>query len=856
MNKSPGRLIRNATRLAPEALRAAVVYPFRKAWIEAAWTPDGDKRRGIARWGAYRKSLTSPSPTWPQRWQTWQGVQVIQPVERGANLGFRQGSVEIRFLAPDFVQVRHRPSQPHHAQSPLPYAIARPLDEWPSPKVSTVTMDDAYVVHTDALLVGVHLSSGRLFFGTPQGDLLRTDIDAAWSEDGSLRHRAALADGERLFGLGERATPLDRRGRTHVLWNTDPGGYAPDEDPINLNIPVYVGAVPTQSGATRTYLTFYENAHYAEFDLGETTPNVAEHRFSDGELRYYFAAGPVQTLMRRYTALTGRHRLQPLWMLGYQQSRWSYEDESRVRKLARDFREHRVPCDVIHLDIDYMDGFRCFTWNRDRFPDPAQLAADLRAGGLKLITIVDPGIKRDPDYTAYREGLEAGHFCRLPNGEVFHAPVWPGESAFPDFTSPQTRRWWGGLYRALIEDGVAGFWNDMNEPSAFGQIGDKTLPSPARHAMEGEERSHWEAHNVYGMLMVRATQEGIEALSPDIRPVVITRAGWAGVQRYATSWTGDNESTWESLRLTVPMMLGLGLSGVGFSGADVGGFAGAPDGELFTRWVQMGAFMPFFRAHTTKYSPDQEPWSYGEPYLSIVRRFIELRYELLPYLYTAMWQLCTRGWPIVRPLAWIDSGNPKLWDLDDTFLCGDGLLVAPVMAPGANQRPVHLPPGAWYDFWTNRLFTSESIIDQYAPLETVPLFVRAGTVLTLGEVSPNVEARPGKFLRLGVYLTPEPVETVTELYEDAGSGMAYREGTFRLNRFRLQRERKHVRIIWESEGDYDPPYEHVELKINGLDRVPRTVRADGDAYAIVQADPIQRTALLGVPRFDILDIEL
>ncbi|MGC9520765.1 MAG: TIM-barrel domain-containing protein [Anaerolineae bacterium] len=850
------RLIRNASKLELEALRAAAVYPFRKAWVDATWTPSGRRRHGLSRWRAYVKSLGGPSPAWPRRWHPWQKVQAIRPVDWGAVLELRGGNIEILFLTSDFVRVRYSPPAPGTLAPPLPYGIASPPEAWALPEISAISLEHAYVLYTDTLVVGIHLGSGRLFFGTPKGELLRADVDAAWGEHGALRHRAALVEGERLFGLGERATPLDRRGRTHVLWNTDPGGYTPGEDPINLNIPVYVGAVPTQSGAIRSYLAFYENASYAEFDLGESAPHVAEHRFAGGELRYYFAAGPLPTLVERYTALTGRHRLQPLWMLGYQQSRWSYEDEARVRKLAQNLRRHRIPCDAIHLDIDYMDGFRCFTWNRDRFPDPAQLAADLRAGGLKLIAIIDPGIKRDPDYAAYREGLEAGHFCRLPNGEVFHAPVWPGESAFPDFTSPQTRRWWGGLYRALIEDGVAGFWNDMNEPSAFGQIGDKTLPSPVRHTVEGEERSHWEAHNVYGMLMVRATQEGIEALSPDTRPVVITRAGWAGVQRYATSWTGDNESTWESLRLTVPMMLGLGLSGVGFSGADVGGFAGAPDGELFTRWVQMGAFMPFFRAHTAKHSPEQEPWSYGEPFLSIVRRFIELRYELLPYLYTAMWQLCTRGWPMVRPLAWFNPADPSLWDIDDAFLCGDSLLVAPVMAPGASRRPVQLPPGTWYDFWTNRPYTGESLVDQYAPLETMPLFVRAGTVLTMGETGPSVEGRRQKFLRLSLYLPREPGETVTELYEDAGSGLGYREGAFRLSRFRLRREGERVTLTWEAEGAYDPPYEHIELTINGLDRVPRAVRADGDAYAVVQADSVRRTVLLGVPRFEALDIQL
>ena len=342
-------------------------------------------------------------------------------------------------------------------------------------------------------------------------------------------------------------------------------------------------------------------------------------------------------------------------------------------------------------------------------------------------------------------------FVQNPDGQVYYAPVWGGQSAFPDFTLAAVRAWWGAQYQRLSEKGITGFWIDMNEPAAFLMFGDPTLPGFVRHGLEGRKGDHDEVHNVYGLLMAQATWEGLRMLQEDKRPVIITRSGWAGVQRYATSWTGDNQSTWSSLKLSIAMVINLGLSGVGFTGADVGGFTGEPDGELFTRWIQMAVFMPFFRSHTAKGYPDQEPWTYGEPFLSIVRRFIELRYELLPYLYTAVWQMHTFGWPVVRPLWWDGDNASTLHEADDAFLCGDKLLIAPVTSPNTTERFVVLPAGAWYNFWDNTFYTGNETVKSYAPVEIMPIFVRAGTVLTRGEIGASVEQRAEKFLRLSLY---------------------------------------------------------------------------------------------------------
>lgn len=841
-----------------EVIRDAAGYGWRKAVTEATWTSEGKERHGLARWLAFARNAVAPRHPWPKTWQSLGRIIYIQPTERGADLRCERGRVTVTFLTEDLVQIRCGAGETDTSAPPQSYAVERPQAEWPMPALVRHQEPTAYLIQSKKLIVGIRLETGQLFIAKPDGSLLRSDLDTGWSANGAWRHRVTLTPQERVLGLGERTTAYNRRGATHVLWNTDPAGYRDGDDPINLNIPVAVHAVPREGNVMDAYLVFYDNPTYTEFDLGETVTNVADHRFAGGELRYYLTAGPLDRLLERYTALTGRHPLQPLWMLGFHQSRWSYDSEERVRKLASDFRKYDVPCDAIHLDIDYMDGFRCFTWNREAFPNPRQMAQDLREDGFKLISIIDPGIKQDPNYEIYREGVKGDHFVTAPDGKTFHAPVWPGNSAFPDFTDPPTRTWWGELYRPLLGTGLAGFWNDMNEPAAFAPGNDRTLPDNLLHAMEGAGSTHADAHNVYGMLMARATRAGLERLQPERRPVVITRAGWAGVQRYATSWTADNESTWDALRLTIPMMLGLGLSGVGFSGPDVGGFIGEADGELFTRWTQMAAFMPFFRAHTAKGTRDQEPWSYGEPYLSIVRRFIQLRYELLPYLYTAMWQMTHRGWPVVRPLMWGTQGTSEvgLWDVDDAFLCGDKLLVAPALEPGLDRRDVVLPPGAWYDFWTNARHSGPSTLQAMASLEMMPLLVREGTVLTMGEFGPCVEKRKRKFLRLNVYPLAAPGTAVSELYEDAGSGIAYQEGDQRVSRFVVKQDAETLSVTWEKAGPYEPPYEHLALTVCGLRRVPREISADGETFGILQSDLVKRSVLLGVPVFDQLDIKL
>jgi alpha-glucosidase len=786
------------------------------------------------------------------------------------------GSYTLTVLAPDLIRVRllpanqptnQPPTQPtnHPTNQPtnqLPnqptnqptnhpppsYSIARSDDDWPPCDFYTLETEAAVEIRTSRLVCRVAKASGVLAFLDTEHNVINEDqAGAGWHPAGPVICRKRIQPDEHFYGLGERTFALDRRGRRYGMWNTDPQTYQLDQDPIHMCMPVLLGL---HSQGRQGYAILFDNTFRGQFDLGATDPNSASFGAEGGELRYYFIYGPaLSTVVERYTELTGRMMLPPLWVLGYHQSRWSYYPETRVRKLAADFREvHRVPCDCIHLDIHYMDGYRCFTWDSERFPDPAGLLSDLHEQGFKVIVIIDAGIKADRRYWVCQSGLERDVFCKYPDGKtLFKGPVWPGDCYFPDFTDPRARAWWGDLYETLIDVGVDGVWNDMNEPTVFGPLG-TTLPDFVHHDLEGRGGAHVEAHNVYGMQMARSTVEGLMRLRPNERPVCITRSGWAGVQRYAMSWTGDNESNWDSLWLTMPMVMNLGLCGLANTGPDIGGFSGFATAELFTRWLQMGVFLPFLRAHTYRGSPDQEPWSWGEPYLTINRRFIELRYRLLPYLYTAFWHCAQTGLPIVRSMLLAFQDDTATHALDDQFMCGDAFLVAPVIEEGATRRSVYLPASVWYDFWTDEQFSGPARIEVQALLERLPLFVPAGSVVPMGPPMQYVGERPVDTLTLHVY----PGEGVSWLYEDDGKSLAYRRGDYRITRFTLAASEGGLDLAREVQGPFAPPYDRFQVVVHGVEGPPEAVAGLPEAQVIY--DPHRRALHMSGGLFDKLRV--
>ena len=645
-------------------------------------------------------------------------------------------------------------------------------------------------------------------FGLRMADAQGRDVmggigTIGWTQNGG-RLEQSIAPEIQYYGLGERAVRFPSRGHHFQLTTIDQESYRQGDDPLYINIPFLVGLHDANA-----FGILFDSTYNGELDLGSRQPDLLSYQIDGPELRFDFILGPtLPAVVEQYTSLTGRMPLPPRWTLGYQQSRWSYETAGIIRKLAHEFRQRQIPCDAIHFDIDYMDGFRCFTWDRTAFPDPPGLIDELHQQGFKAVGMIDPGIKTDPNYHICADGIEQDVFVKLPDGSLFHGPVWPGECYFPDFTNPRVREWWGKKYQPLLEDGFDGFWNDMNEPTIFGK---QTFPETVQYDLEGHGGDHRQAQSAYGMQMVRATYEGLNRLRPNHRNWVFTRSGYAGVQRYASSWTADNYSTWEHLALTPAMLLNLGLSGLAFTGADVGGFSEAPTPELFARWISMGSFTPFFRTHSAKHTPDQEPWSYGSEVESIARTYIGWRYRLLEYIYTAFWQSSQQGTPIMRPLLFEDPANPAYKALDDQWLFGDHLLISPVLTPDTDSRQIHIPPGQWYDFWTDEPVIGPTVITRSAPLDVVPIHVRAGAVLPLGPVRQhNDEAFAGP-LELHAYAG----NGESWLYEDDGATLAYRTGAYRLTHFRLRQEAGKLLLTRTVEGDFKPLYDGYRIMMHG-----------------------------------------
>jgi alpha-glucosidase len=479
-----------------------------------------------------------------------------------------------------------------------------------------------------------------------------------------------------------------------------------------------------------------------------------------------------------------------------------------MRRVYLEFKRHELPLSVLTLDADHMRGYRTMTLDGDRYPALKGFAELLAEEDVHLVASVNPAVKIEPGLELYEDGLARDVFCKAPDGEIVKGVVWPGWTAFPDFTSQPVRDWFGSNYHHPLQHGIDGFWHDMNEPQSFTAWGDPTIPLVAQHDLEGRGGDHREAHNVYGLLMNRAGYEGLRKLQPGRRPFILSRSGWVGMQRYGWTWTGDVQTSWAALKHTIPTVLNIGLCGMPYDGPDIGGFSGEPSPELFVRWFQLSTFLPFYRTHSAFYLPRREPWEWGERVLPILRDLLRLRYRLMPYWYTAAWKTSQTGEPIVRPLFWDHPQDPDYWEIEDTFLLGDSLLVAPVLTEGSRERTVRLPPGSWHDFWGDRVFPGSKQVTLDAPLSRIPVLVRGGSILPLEE---------GKRLELHVYApvkdTHLPGSVWTgDLYSDAGDGC----GAHRVDRFLLSSVEDGYQLDWQAEGEYTWPFAAVTLHLHGF----------------------------------------
>jgi alpha-glucosidase len=753
-------------------------------------------------------------------WQSLGEVESYRALEdQSILLHCGMAQVRLDIVAHDCVRVRLAPDGLFEDE--FSWAVvngSRPSVHW-----ELHTSDSLLVAATAQLRVKIHFYPCRIEFCTQDGDLINSDDGGkgmGWDGE-QVRCWKQLPPEEHYYGFGEKTGPFDKRGTSMEMWNSDIPGYRAYADPIYVSIPFFVGL---KNG--RAYGIYFDNVHRTTFDMGVESRSYYSFGADGGELDYYFLYGPhPKKVIRGYSELVGRLPLPPRWSLGYQQCRWSYFPESRVREIAETFRQRRIPCDVIYLDIDYMDDFRCFTWDRDRFPNPQRMLDDLSAQGFQTVVIIDPGIREDAGYWVYEEGLKGDHFCRLSSGELYVGRVWPGASVFPDFTRSETRAWWGSLHEEMMALGIKGFWNDMNEPASWSGPGG-TFPPEVIHDNEGRPVTHPACHNVYGMQMARATYEGCRRLRPDRRPFVLTRAGFAGLQRYTALWTGDNTASWDDLRMSLPMMQNIGVSGQPFVGADIGGFGGTPSAELFTRWLQVGIFYGLCRTHTVTGSADQEPWSFGEEHEELNRQAIEVRYRLLPYVYSTFYEASQTGLPVMRP-KWLEfPEEQRVYHHDAEFMFGEHLLVAPVLWPGITERQLYLPQGDWYDFWTGKQYPGGTDIFVPVDLSTIPLFARAGAIIPMQEVVQYTDERPLDPLVLAIF----PCERSTyTFYEDDGISFEYADGQYALVTYTCEKKDEEVIFhVGERRGDYRPEERSYLLQIHNVDEEPVTVERNGN----------------------------
>lgn len=592
------------------------------------------------------------------------------------------------------------------------------------------------------------------------------DVDLSGSTDYPVQCVKVLDQGDCIYGLGDKTGPLNKRSYEYENWNSDiPDPHEDSFKSLYKSIPFFITL--KEKGI---YGIFYDNTFKSYFNFGKENDGYYSFGSDNGNLDYYFIGGnSMPKIVENYTYLTGRAPLPQKWALGYHQSRWGYDSEETFRDIAGRLRDNRIPCDAIHFDIDYMEQYKVFTWNRERFDDSQTLIADLRKQGIKTVTIVDPGVKVEKGYTVYEEGLENDYYAKTPTGDTYVNAVWPGDAVYPDFGSPAVRTWWGSLFDFYTKLGVAGIWNDMNEPASF----NGPLPDDIVFTDEDRASTHAEMHNVYGHNMAKATYEGWKKLTGK-RPFVITRACYGGSQKYAVAWTGDNQSLWSHLRMAIPQQCNLGLSGMSYIGTDVGGFGADATPELLARWVQVGCFSPLFRNHCAKGSMNQEPWLFGDEVLSIYRKYVKLRYSLLPYFYD-LCRVCEQtGLPVIRPLVLHYENDINVRNLNDEFLVGESLLVAPVVDQGVTKRLVYLPEGVWYDYWSHEKYEGGQYYPADAPLSVCPLYVKAGTVLPKAPEQMYVDEIANPKLILEVW----PGTGSYVHYRDNGEDFAYRDGAY------------------------------------------------------------------------------
>jgi len=665
--------------------------------------------------------------------------------------------------------------------------------------------DDFLRLVTQTCQLFISKNPVRFSFQDLQGRIINEDdsFGTSWIGDQVTAYKK-LQPGERFIGLGEKTGPLDRKGAAYQNWNTDAYAYHKGTDPLYSSMPFYIGL-----HEPFIYGIFLDNTHKSFFNFGASNNRFASFSADAGEMNYYFMLGnSVGDVIQHYTELTGRMELPPRWSIGYQQCRYSYYPDKEVLGIAQTFRDKDIPADAIVLDIHYMDKYKIFTWDSKHFSDPKGLIAAIKAQGFHVVIMCDPGIKVEPGYEAYEDGIRNDIFLKYPDGENYQGQVWPGWCHFPDFTNPAARTWWASKFIDYVALGVEGFWNDMNEIATWGNA----LPENLEFDFEGNKATMRRGRNVYGFQMARSTYEGTKKLLNGKRPFNLTRSSFSGIQRYSAVWTGDNVAYDEHMMLGIRIVNSMGLTGVAFAGYDAGGFVGEANTKLFARWISIASFSPFFRGHSMINTRDSEPWSYGEEVEMICRNYIKFRYQLLPYIYSLFFEASKTGMPVQRSLAINYPHEPRVYHelYHHQYLFGPAILVAPVES-NKELVKVFLPAGEWVDVYNGRVHEGNQEIIVESPIHKLPVFIKAGSVLPMQPSCAHTGVRQEEWI-LHIYCGKESSEFL--YYTDDGDTFDYQKGKSLTRLIQFFGNQNKV-LISAEEGDYEPGFKTLTVVLHG-----------------------------------------
>jgi alpha-glucosidase len=675
-----------------------------------------------------------------------------------------------------------------------------------------ITQDNNEIdISTDSLKAVIQKNPFSIAFYTPDGNIINEDengLTTSWVGEEATTYKK-MQQGEHFIGLGEKTGNLDRNGNGYTNWNSDAPAYSLDRDPLYSTIPFYIGIHHKVN-----YGIFLDNTFQSDFNFGASNNRFSSFGARGGEMNYYFIYHKrLADIITSYTALTGRMKLPPLWSLGYQQNRWSYYPEAEVMRIAQTLREKKIPADGITLDIHYMDKYQLFTWNKERFPDPPAMTKKLKEMDFHTTVIVDPGIKIEPGASAFERGLKQDVYVKYPDGKYYAGEVWPGWCYFTDFTSEKGRAFWRKEVKFFPDNGVSGIWNDMNEIATWGQ----KMPSNIIFDYDGRKASHLEARNVYGMQMARSSYEGAKEANPNERPFVLSRAGYAGLQRYSAIWTGDNFSSDEHMLLGVRMLNSLGVSGVPFTGVDIGGFIGTASPELMTRWMQLGAFFPYYRNHKAFDSKASEPWTFGEDALDNLRPYVNLRYKLLPYIYSVFYEATQNGLPVVRTLAIDNTFDEKIYEpaFQNQFCLGNSLMIVPVES-AKNFAKIYFPKNTWYDLYNDSIETGGKEKNVELSMQKLPVYVKESSIIPTQTLVQSTMIMPSDTLVLHIY--KGAIANTFVYYEDDGKSFDYEKGDFYKRNITYDPSQNSIQFD-KTEGKFQSKFKSILLLLHGFDGV-------------------------------------